>query len=79
LAHGKAIDAGAYLLCEFALEKLWDSCGELNHFEAAGGFAFGVRKDFAVLAVDDGGDLVDTALEDLSEAEEDAGAAKGRL
>jgi hypothetical protein len=79
LAHGEAVDAGAYLLCEFALEKLRDSCGELDYFEASGGFAAGVGEDFAVLAVDEGGDFVEAALEDLAEAEEDAGAAEGWL
>jgi hypothetical protein len=79
LAHGVAVDAGADLLCEFALEKLWNSCGKLDDFEAAGGLAAGVGEDLAVLAVDEGGDLVEAALEDLAEAEEDAGAAQGRL
>ncbi len=79
LAHGVAVDAGADLLCEFALEKLWNAGGELDDLEAAGGFALGVGEDLAVLAVDERGDLVEAALEDLAEAEEDAGAAQRRL
>ena len=79
LAHGVAVHAGADLLCEFALEKLWNSCGKLDDLEAAGGLAAGVGEDLAVLAVDERGDLVEAALEDLAEAEEDAGAAQRRL
>ncbi len=79
LADGPGVDAGADLLCEFALQKLWDSGGELDVFEAAGGFAAGVGVDLAVLGGDEGGDLVEALLEDLAEAEEHAGAAERRL
>ena len=75
LAHGEAVDAGTDLLGEFTLQKLWNSCSELDDLEAAGGFAAGVGEDLAVLAVDEGGDVVEAALEDLAEAEEYAGAA----
>jgi hypothetical protein len=79
LAHGVAVDVGADLLGEFAFEEVGDAGGELDVFEAAGGFAAGVGEDFAVLAIDEGGDFVEAALEDFAEAEEDAGAAERRL
>ena len=79
LAHGLAVDAGADLFGELAFEEVGDAGGELDDFEAAGGFAAGVGEDFAVLAVEEGGDFVEAALEDLAEAEEDAGAAERRL
>ncbi len=84
MARGEAVysrvaGAAADLLGEFALEEVGDSGGELDDFEAASGFASGVGEDFAVLAIDEGGDFVEAALEDFTEAEEDAGAAKRRL
>ena len=79
LTHGPAVDAGADLLGEFAFEELRDAGGELDVFEAARGFAFGVGEDFAVLAGEERGDFVEAGLEDLAEAEEDAGAAERRL
>ena len=79
LADGPGVDAGADLLGELALEELRDAGGELDVFEAAGGFALGVGEDFAVLGGDEGGDFVEARLEDFAEAEHDAGAAEGRL
>ena len=79
LAHGVAVDAGADLLGELAFEEVGDAGGELDVFEAAGGFAAGVGEDFAVFAIDEGGDFVEAALVDFAEAEEDAGAAERRL
>ncbi len=79
LAHGPGVDAGADLLGEFALEELADAGGVLDVFEAAHDFALGVGEDFAVLAVEEGGELVHAGLEDVAEAEEDAGAAERRL
>ncbi len=76
LAHGVAVDAGADLFGELAFEEVGDAGGELDVFEAAGGFAAGVGEDFAVLAIDEGGDFVEAALVDLAEAKEDAGAAE---
>ncbi len=79
LAHGPGVDAGADLLGEFALEELADAGGVLDVFEAAHDLAFGVGEDFAVLAIEEGGDLVHAGLEDVAQAEEDAGAAERRL
>ena len=79
LAHGPAVDAGADLLGELAFEEVGDAGGELDVFEAAGGFASGVGEDFAVLGGDEGGELVEAPLEEFAEAEQDAGAAEGRL
>ena len=79
LAHGPGVDAGADLLGELAFEELGDAGGVLDVFEAAHDFAFGVGEDLAVLAVEEGGDLVHAGLEDVAEAEEDAGAAERRL
>ena len=50
LAHGPAIDAGADLLGELALEQLRDAGGELDDLKAARGFALRVGEDLAVLA-----------------------------
>src|SRR5277367_4996935 len=76
LAKGPAIDAGPYLLGEFSFEELGDAGGEFDVFEAAGGFAAGVGEDFAVLAGEELGDLVEALLEDLAEAEEHAGSTE---
>ena len=74
LADGPAVDAGADLLGELALEELRDAGGELDVFEAAGGFASGVGEDLAVLAGEERGNLVEAPLEDFAEAEEDTGS-----
>ncbi len=79
LAERPGVNAGAYLLGELAFEELGDASGELDVFHAAGGFSLSVGEDFPVLAVDEGGDFVDAALEDFAEAEHDAGAAERRL
>ena len=79
LAEGPAVDAGANLFGEFAFEELRDAGGELDVFEAAGGFAAGVGEDFAVLAGEELGYLVQALLEDFAESEEDAGSAEGWL
>jgi hypothetical protein len=49
LAHGIAVNAGADLLGEIALEKLGNSGGKFDDLEAAGGFAASVGEDFTML------------------------------
>ena len=79
LAHGPTVDAGADLLRELALQQVRDAGGELDHFEAARGFAAGVGEHFAVLGGDEPGEVVEMLLEELAEAEEHARAAQRRL
>ena len=73
-----AVDAGADVLGELALEELRDAGGELHHLEAALDLARGVGEHLAVLGGDEGGELVGALLGDAQEGVEDAGAAQGR-
>ncbi len=79
LAERPTVDARADLLGVFAFEELGDGGGELDDFEAASDFAFGVGEDFAVLGGEDGGEVVGVLVEEFAEAEEDAGSAERRL
>ncbi len=62
LADRPAIDIGADILAELALQELRRAAGEFDHFEAAGELALGVGEDLAVLGGDHGDDLVGVAL-----------------
>ena len=54
--------------------QLRNAAGKFDHLEAANNFAARVRVDLAMLAGDDGGELVEIALEQFLELEHDARA-----
>ncbi len=59
----------------FALERLRDAAGELDHLEPALDVALGVGDDLAVLGRQDLRELIHVALDQFLELEHDAGAA----
>ena len=63
------VDAGRHLGADRALQQLRDAAGELDALEAAGDLAEGVGAHLAVLAGDEGGELVAVPVEQLAEAE----------
>ena len=79
LAHGPAVDAGADLLGEFAFEEVRDAGGELETSRPRVASPRASEKTLPCSRGDEGGDFVEAVLEEFAEAEEDAGAAEGRL
>ena len=71
-----AVDAGADILRHLALQKLRRRGRELDHLHAALDLALGIGQDLAVLLGDDGGERIDTLLEEVQEAVEDTRAAE---
>jgi hypothetical protein len=55
-----------------------DATGELHHFQSAGHLAVGVRQHLAVLGGDGGGEFLAIALQQILQAEQDAGAPQWR-
>ena len=78
LAQRMAVDAGADILGDLALEQMRRGGRELDDLDAALDLALGVGQDLAVLGGDDRGELVGALLEDAQETVEDAGAAQRR-
>ena len=61
LAHRLAVDAGADVLGELALQQLRDAAGELDDLEAARDSPVRVGQHLAVLGGDDRRELVEVA------------------
>lgn len=74
-AHGVDVDAGAGVVGELPLQQMRDPGGELHHFQAALDVAVCVGDRLAVLGGEQPGQRVPLALDELEEAEEDAGTA----
>ena len=64
LAQRPAVDAAAHVVAEFALQQLRDAAGELDDLEAARDFAARIREHLAVLARDEGRELVGVLLDE---------------
>ena len=77
LAHRIDVDAGAGALGVFALQRVGDAAGELDHLQPALDVAPGVGDDLAVLAAEQFGQFVHPRLDQAFEVEHDAGAALG--
>ncbi len=77
LAHGIDVDPRAGTIGVFALGGMRDATGELDHLQTALDVAFGIRKDLAVLAGQQLGQLVHIGLDQTLELEHDAGTALG--
>ena len=73
-----AVDAGADVLGDLALQQVRHAAGELDHFEAAGHLALGIVVGLAVLGRYRLGQLVGAVPEDHLEPVEDARAAQRR-
>ena len=69
LAVGPAVDLGADIAAELALEEMRNAAGELDDLDAARDLAQRVGVGLAVLARDRAGDLVGVAIQQLLEAE----------
>ena len=78
LAQRVAVDVGADVLGDLALQQVRDADGELDDLEAAGDLAQGVVVGLAVLGRDQLGDLVGILHKQELEAVEDARAAQRR-
>ena len=78
LAQRVAVDVGADVLGDLALQQMRDADGELDHLEAAGHFAERVVVGLAVLGRDQLGDLVGVLHQQELELVEDARAAQRR-
>ena len=78
LAERPAVDAGADLLGELALEQVRNAGGKFHHFEAARHFSAGVVEHLAVLGGDDGGQPVGVFLQQIAEAKQHPRAAQRR-
>ena len=78
LAERVAVDAGADVLGEFALEQVRDAAGELDDLDAALHLALGVGEHLAVLGRDDGRQRIETLLQDMQELVEHARAPQRR-
>ena len=77
LAHGIDVDAGPGALGVFALERMRDAAGELDHLEPALDVAAGVGQHLAVLAGEQRGELVHARLDQALELEHHPRAALG--
>src|SRR5690606_21892074 len=75
LTHRVHVDAGARAFREFALLKMRDTAGELDHLKAALHVAARVRKDLAMLGRKHGRKLIHIGFEKALEFEHHAGAA----
>jgi hypothetical protein len=73
-----AIDAGADVLSDLALQKVRRADRELDHLDAAGHLALGIVVSLAVLGRDHFGQLVDPLPEDSLESVEDSDPAQRR-
>ena len=78
LAQRVGVDAGADVVGELALQELRRAARVLDDLDAARELAGGIREHLAVLAGNDGDDLVGALLEQRLEAEHDARAGQRR-
>src|SRR6478672_7146819 len=77
LAHGIDVDAGPRAPGVFALQRMGDAAGELDHFQTALDVAFRVGDDLAVLGRQQFGQFVDVGLDQPLELEHHPRAALG--
>ena len=78
LAVGVGVDRGADMAGELALQEMRDAAAEFDHLDAALDLADGIGVGLAVLQGDRPGDVVDVGVEQLLEAEHEAGALERR-
>ncbi len=72
------VHSGRRVLGELALQELSDPARELNYFESSGHFAGGVARNLAVLAGQNGRDLVDVSGEQFTQREQCSRALRQR-
>ena len=78
LAVGMGVDRRADMAGELALQEMRDAAAEIDHLDAALDLADGIGVGLAVLGRDRRGDAVGVGVEQLLEAEHEAGALERR-